>query len=473
MAFSTAPEEVHLRLLKLRPARARNLARPAPVREVDGARHRRPSRRGSANRASIPEPEERAVRREAQPGSHRCRAGASRPRAGHGRARPGVWVSLGRPIFFRQARTGRDGRVFEAAQVPLDAPARGTLRLCRSPARHGARRVEGEDRRTRVGAFLRRTSIDELPQLWNVLKGEMSLVGPRPERPEYVDLFSGNIYRYGERHRVKAGITGLGSGARPSGPDVAGGPRRVGQLLHRELVALARLQDHALDAVRSRSLGRVTPHLPRNSEANDQRRPGIPAERKRVTRRGLVANGDPRDLATFSNIPHFFLKAGSRTARRSRPSAGRGLHEALNLERALRPVTLDRPRAGCTPDATRARSGLAARLKARWRNTSATSNCYRLENEVREPITYYIDATMRQWFEDWVAHRTTRGDALAREREAYLSSRCVVPPMVGTPRRRLLVRRSAKRRRFARYFQAREPRRRVAPPAGGVGGELS
>ena len=68
--------------------------------------------------------------------------------------------------------------------------------------------VEGEDRRTRFGAVLRRTSIDEVPQLWNVLKGEMSLVGPRPERPEYVDLFSGQIDRYSERLRVKAGITG-------------------------------------------------------------------------------------------------------------------------------------------------------------------------------------------------------------------------------------------------------------------------
>ena len=241
VAFSTAPEEVHLRLLKLRPARARNLARPAPVREVDGARHRRPSRRGSANRASIPEPEERAVRREAQPGSHRCGAGASRPRAGHGRARPWSLGSLGRPIFFRQARTGRDGRVFELLKFRSMRPPEEHSGSADLPPGTAPGGVEGEDRRTRVGAFLRRTSIDELPQLWNVLKGEMSLVGPRPERPEYVDLFSGNIYRYGERHRVKAGITGrLGSGARPSGPDVAGGPRRVGQLLHRELVALAR-----------------------------------------------------------------------------------------------------------------------------------------------------------------------------------------------------------------------------------------
>jgi lipopolysaccharide/colanic/teichoic acid biosynthesis glycosyltransferase len=66
----------------------------------------------------------------------------------------------------------------------------------------------GEDRRTRVGAFLRRTCIDELPQLINVVRGEMSLIGPRPERPEYVALFAERIYRYGDRHRVKAGITG-------------------------------------------------------------------------------------------------------------------------------------------------------------------------------------------------------------------------------------------------------------------------
>ena len=68
--------------------------------------------------------------------------------------------------------------------------------------------VEGADRRTRVGSFLRRSSIDELPQLLNVVKGQMSLVGPRPERPEFVGLFEESIYRYTDRHRVKAGITG-------------------------------------------------------------------------------------------------------------------------------------------------------------------------------------------------------------------------------------------------------------------------
>jgi lipopolysaccharide/colanic/teichoic acid biosynthesis glycosyltransferase len=68
--------------------------------------------------------------------------------------------------------------------------------------------VEGPDRRTLSGRFLRRTSLDELPQLLNVLRGEMSLIGPRPERPEFVELFRQDIARYGDRHRVKSGITG-------------------------------------------------------------------------------------------------------------------------------------------------------------------------------------------------------------------------------------------------------------------------
>ena len=68
--------------------------------------------------------------------------------------------------------------------------------------------VEGADRRTGVGRLLRRTSLDELPQLINVLRGEMSLVGPRPERPEFVELFSADLRRYEDRHRVKSGMTG-------------------------------------------------------------------------------------------------------------------------------------------------------------------------------------------------------------------------------------------------------------------------
>jgi lipopolysaccharide/colanic/teichoic acid biosynthesis glycosyltransferase len=68
--------------------------------------------------------------------------------------------------------------------------------------------VEGEDRRTRFGRLLRRTAIDELPQLFNVLRGDMSLVGPRPERDHIAAELRESVYRYADRDRVKSGITG-------------------------------------------------------------------------------------------------------------------------------------------------------------------------------------------------------------------------------------------------------------------------
>ena len=119
-----------------------------------------------------------------------------------------VALSLGRPIFFRQARIGLDGEeigVLKFRSMRAAAPGSDAFRPADGTAPGG---VEGEDRRTPVGAFLRKTSLDELPQLVNVLLGEMSLVGPRPERPEYVEEFDRSVYRYGERHRAKAGITG-------------------------------------------------------------------------------------------------------------------------------------------------------------------------------------------------------------------------------------------------------------------------
>jgi exopolysaccharide biosynthesis polyprenyl glycosylphosphotransferase len=120
-----------------------------------------------------------------------------------------VRLKMGRPILFRQTRVGRDGRRFEFLKFrsmrtadPQDAV---TFVL---PDDLGPGGIEGVDRRTGLGRFLRESNIDELPQLLNVLRGEMSLIGPRPERPEYVDRFEQSVYRYGERHRVKAGITG-------------------------------------------------------------------------------------------------------------------------------------------------------------------------------------------------------------------------------------------------------------------------
>jgi exopolysaccharide biosynthesis polyprenyl glycosylphosphotransferase len=105
------------------------------------------------------------------------------------------------PALYRQRRLGRDGREFEILKfrsMPPDAEkATGPVR---------ARRRDG--RPTRVGGWLRRTSFDELPQLWNVLKGEMSLVGPRPERSHFVEEFRRRIPGYLDRHGVKSGLTG-------------------------------------------------------------------------------------------------------------------------------------------------------------------------------------------------------------------------------------------------------------------------
>jgi exopolysaccharide biosynthesis polyprenyl glycosylphosphotransferase len=122
-----------------------------------------------------------------------------------------VKLSSPGPIFFRQRRVGRDGRDFDLLKfrsmrdVHDPALRRISVLLPEDTAPGG---VEGEDRRTPVGRLLRRTSIDELPQLFNVVKGQMSIVGPRPERPEYVELFERRVERYDDRHRVKSGITG-------------------------------------------------------------------------------------------------------------------------------------------------------------------------------------------------------------------------------------------------------------------------
>jgi len=98
----------------------------------------------------------------------------------------------GRPLFFLQLRLGRERKPFRIWK----------LRTLTSEADPLARRP------TRFGAWMRQRGLDELPQLFNVLRGEMSIVGPRPERPEYVSEFQSTVYRYGDRHRVKSGITG-------------------------------------------------------------------------------------------------------------------------------------------------------------------------------------------------------------------------------------------------------------------------
>jgi exopolysaccharide biosynthesis polyprenyl glycosylphosphotransferase len=129
-----------------------------------------------------------------------------------------ILATSGRPVLFRQRRAGRDGHVFEMLKFRT---MRGTpevggeldsewasLVAGTAPQPEAGPADGGEDRRTRLGMLMRRLSIDELPQLWNVLRGDMSFVGPRPERVHYVERFESAIYRYPDRHRVKSGLTG-------------------------------------------------------------------------------------------------------------------------------------------------------------------------------------------------------------------------------------------------------------------------
>ncbi|MGH2755106.1 MAG: sugar transferase [Actinomycetota bacterium] len=111
-----------------------------------------------------------------------------------------ILIDSGRPVLLRQRRVGLDGRPFDMLKFR-------TMEVCEDEVLATEWRAD-EERMTRVGRFLRDTSLDELPQLLNVLRGEMSLVGPRPERPYFVDLFNETYPHYFSRHRLPAGVTG-------------------------------------------------------------------------------------------------------------------------------------------------------------------------------------------------------------------------------------------------------------------------
>jgi exopolysaccharide biosynthesis polyprenyl glycosylphosphotransferase len=112
-----------------------------------------------------------------------------------------VKLSSPGPVFYRQDRVGRDGREFAMLKFR-------SMRTDAEAASGPVWTTENDPRVTPLGRVLRRTSLDELPQLWNVLVGDMSLVGPRPERRVFVEEFSQRMPRYFERHRVQSGLTG-------------------------------------------------------------------------------------------------------------------------------------------------------------------------------------------------------------------------------------------------------------------------
>jgi exopolysaccharide biosynthesis polyprenyl glycosylphosphotransferase len=113
-----------------------------------------------------------------------------------------VRIEGGPGVLFRQRRIGRDGVEFDCLKLRSMRPADETDSATTWSV--------ADDRRVGpIGRFLRRTSLDELPQLWNIVRGDMTLVGPRPERPHFVSRFSREFERYADRHRVQAGLTGL------------------------------------------------------------------------------------------------------------------------------------------------------------------------------------------------------------------------------------------------------------------------
>ena len=112
-----------------------------------------------------------------------------------------VWLESPGPVFYRQRRCGLNGMGFDIIKIrsmKIDAETGTGAKWCQ----------KDDPRRLRIGAFMRKWNIDELPQFWNVLKGEMSLVGPRPERPELIKNFKHEIPHYQARHNAKPGMTG-------------------------------------------------------------------------------------------------------------------------------------------------------------------------------------------------------------------------------------------------------------------------
>lgn len=131
-----------------------------------------------------------------------------------------IYLESGKPIFYTQERVGRGGhsfRIIKLRSMRQDAEADGKARWA----------TVNDSRITRVGLFLRKSRIDELPQLWSVLKGDMSFVGPRPERPVFVKQLIAEVPFYDIRHSIKPGVTGWAQVRHPYGSTIADSMKKL------------------------------------------------------------------------------------------------------------------------------------------------------------------------------------------------------------------------------------------------------
>jgi lipopolysaccharide/colanic/teichoic acid biosynthesis glycosyltransferase len=131
-----------------------------------------------------------------------------------------VWLTSGGPVIYSQARVGRNGKWYHIYKL------RTMIHNCETLT--GPKwSTPGDPRITPVGRFLRKTHLDELPQLWNVLRGEMSLVGPRPERPEFANMLGKAIPHYGKRLVLRPGVTGIAQVQLPGDTDLESVQRKL------------------------------------------------------------------------------------------------------------------------------------------------------------------------------------------------------------------------------------------------------
>ena len=173
-------------------------------------------------------------------------------------------------VLFHQERMGLDGKSFTIVKFRsmYDDAERHTGPVWA---------VADDPRVTPLGRFLRRSNLDELPQLWNVLRGDMSIVGPRPERPHFVEQFKHKIPQYMLRHKVKAGLTGWAQVNGWRGNTRARKADRVRPVLHRELVGAPRSEDHVAHAPEGLlPQARLLTVASRESSASRARQPSMP-----------------------------------------------------------------------------------------------------------------------------------------------------------------------------------------------------